>query len=348
MQASAVSVIVRDGRTRYLGLETCGSVWHCPVCAAPIAERRRQDVEAVFDAHAATGGTVWLATLTVRHGAMDGVGDLRAFVARAWSKVLAGRVWKRIAGAAGVVGWVRGLEVTHGGNGWHPHLHVAVLLAAGVGEDAAQLFGVQLFERWAGIVDKSPFGPVSPEAFRFERAVRAKAVGDYVAKWGADEELAKSNLKRGRGGNRTPWQLLADAANGDRWAARLWQAYAETFKGARWITWSVGVRERYGLVEATDEQAAADDGIGEVLGTFGHSLWRRIVFRGFEVAVLEAAEAGGWAAVVALLKREGVFHAGAPPPEKSATRPAGCDPGSLPAGAARGAGHAAAPDCRFS
>ena len=47
----------------YAGLQTCGSVWACPVCAAKIAERRRAEVVAAMAAHMADGGGMLLLTI---------------------------------------------------------------------------------------------------------------------------------------------------------------------------------------------------------------------------------------------------------------------------------------------
>src|SRR5665811_2290520 len=47
----------------YSGLQTCGSVWRCPVCAAKIAERRRVEIQAAMAMHQEAGGCVDLLTL---------------------------------------------------------------------------------------------------------------------------------------------------------------------------------------------------------------------------------------------------------------------------------------------
>ena len=52
------------GTASYGGLQTCGSVWTCPVCAAKIAERRRVELLDAMELHKAQGGAVYLLTLT--------------------------------------------------------------------------------------------------------------------------------------------------------------------------------------------------------------------------------------------------------------------------------------------
>ncbi|RYF42549.1 MAG: hypothetical protein EOO38_19610, partial [Cytophagaceae bacterium] len=57
--------------TSYSGLQTCGSVWACPVCSAKIAERRRVEIIAAMAAHKAAGGCMHLLTLTAPHQRSD-------------------------------------------------------------------------------------------------------------------------------------------------------------------------------------------------------------------------------------------------------------------------------------
>ena len=55
----------------YGGLQTCGSVWMCPVCGAKVVERRRGEIQQAMAMHRACGGEVHLLTLTVPHTRFD-------------------------------------------------------------------------------------------------------------------------------------------------------------------------------------------------------------------------------------------------------------------------------------
>src|SRR5204863_5978567 len=65
----------------YKSLIVCGSVWMCPLCAAKISERRRDELERAVSRHIAQNGAVYMATYTVSHSRHDDLSCLlRAFL----------------------------------------------------------------------------------------------------------------------------------------------------------------------------------------------------------------------------------------------------------------------------
>ncbi|MYX75088.1 protein rep [Streptomyces sp. SID3915] len=117
------------------GLNRCASVWACPVCEAVIRGVRASDADKAITEHVRRGGMVLFVTFTVRHWSNHDLEDLiRVQVREVWKGLLQGRKWARseagnLRNRLGVVGTIRVIEVTVGQvNGWHPHLHVAVLL----------------------------------------------------------------------------------------------------------------------------------------------------------------------------------------------------------------------------
>ena len=184
--AHGLSVQVRHDCVRgatYSGLVTCGSVWDCPVCAAKISEKRRQELELIVTAHLATGGAVYMAALTVPHARLHSAEELRQLVADCWRKTQAGEPWMREKMRAGLIGTVRACEVTHGENGWHPHLHVLFFIGLGIGETTAQAFGNFVFHRWSKFVRRAGYGECNPTLWRFERTRQTQRAGEYVMKW---------------------------------------------------------------------------------------------------------------------------------------------------------------------
>jgi hypothetical protein len=211
-----VAITLKEGRGCFAGVSTCGSVWGCPYCAGKVASERAKEVRELAEAHIRAGGEVFMAAFTMPHHRFQTAKELRWGITRAWSKVIAGAPWKRACERLGGVHWIRALEVTHGANGWHPHLHTVFFLPGG--SDAAG-FGAWLFDRWCAVVRRLGFGECNPSVWRFERAAHLDAATDYVVKGNFDQELTRGHMKRAKGGGRSPWQLLEDADSGDRQAA---------------------------------------------------------------------------------------------------------------------------------
>lgn len=277
------------------GVMRCGSVWTCPVCAAAIAEERRKQVEETIRAHIAAGGIVAMAAFTMPHSRLQSANELREAISGAWKGMQQGAAWVRNKRAYGLLGTVRALEVTHSqGNGWHPHLHVLFFLPA-LPDDQLQAFGDFLFDRWAERIRSLGYGDCTRAAWRFEKTTNSERAGDYVTKWGADRELTQGHLKRAKGGGRSPWQMLEDAGRGDKAALMLFREFGISFKGARQLTWSRGLREHYGLRKVGDdaEILAAADKLAEeapVIGQLPLRVWRRVLRKGWGAGLLEAAE----------------------------------------------------------
>lgn len=254
-----------SGSAYYGGLATCGSIWKCPVCASKIQAKRAEDVDALVTAHQENGGAVLMMTGTVPHGAQQSLRRVLDGVTQSWRAFLNGAPWKRIRQEYEIAGYVRAIEVTHGKNGWHPHIHALLFLENDLTELELDLFRLRLLTRWRAMVKRQGLGNVSDDAFdlRWINPTTDKAAA-YIVKWGAGAEISAAATKTGREGNRSPWQLLADADRGDLIAGGLWRTFGNTMEGRRHLTWSRGIREMYGLRDEVSDQEAAEDG-GETL-----------------------------------------------------------------------------------
>ncbi len=323
---ATVGIVRGDhGGHHFSGIETCGSVWVCPVCAARITERRREDVKATLEAALAEGSQAAMFTLTIPHTRFDDLGSLRRGVSKCWEKVQAGVGWKAMKARSGFIGSIRALEVTHGGNGWHPHLHVVIVFDQGLNQDGLSGFSSELFARWARAVEREGFGHCSEKAFSMEPITDAEGVSKYCQKWGAAEELTKAHVKKGREGGRTPFQILSDIHDAEhveliegddgrqlRQDRALFSNYATAFKGARQLTWSRGLRQRYlDEPEQTDEQIAGEepessDQEANTEALIAREVWRPIADAGLQAQVLSAMDRAGSKGVTALLRRKGI------------------------------------------
>ncbi|HEV7368953.1 protein rep [Arenibaculum sp.] len=318
---------ISDRGAAFGGVMTCGSVWMCPVCAAKVTEGRRQEVAQAIEAHLAAGGRVYMAAFTAPHDRRMTAQELRGLIAGSWRRMQGGKRWKAAKVKADLVGTVRALEVTHGDHGWHPHLHVLFFFGADADPDEVDAFGVFLFEQWARIIRKLGYGECNPAVWRFEEARSSDDAGDYVAKWGADREVTKGHAKLGRKGGRSPWQILTDIAAGDRRSIMLFREYAAAFKGARQLTWSGGLKQRYGIVDVSDEviaeTAAEHEEAAPLAGRLQRHVADALFRRRLHTRFLEALERRNlWLDALAFLRRYGIDPDGPPPehPRDAATR----------------------------
>jgi hypothetical protein len=296
----------------YAGLQTCGSVWACPVCAAKIAERRRAEVVTAMAAHKAAGGCMLLLTLTAPHQRTDLLVDLLAKQALALKKMFADTTCRKVFAEMGVLGQIRALEVTHGrlsefNNGWHPHYHLLLFAASGVDLarfDEAQRkdWAARLYLRWAACCEGAGLGtPSFAHGLKLDDGSKAAR---YVSKWGLEDEITKGHTKKAIHGE-TPFDFLRAylADRSDKQAGALFKEFAETFKGKQQLRWSPGLKKRFAIGESKDDELAAQmDDQAAMLGTITLEQWCDVLANDGRATVLMLAANGGWDAVARYLQ----------------------------------------------
>jgi len=304
---SQVEIRVKDGSAYYCGVETCGNVWLCPVCSAKIHRRRADELRAVLAAWEVQGHGASLVTITVPHDLEDPLSRLVTAERAAWKRITAGAAWQRLKRRLGIVGYITAMEFTWGGeNGWHPHYHVLLVHNEDLGASAIAALHGHIHSRLAA--NCRDFGLRQPDqlrAVRIDANVSAVAAGAYVSKdvdWTPAEEIARGDLKTGRTGSRTPFQILADYyQTGDIRDRDLWREYSRITRGLAAVRWSRGLRTVVlgpaAEPERTDERLAAEDVSGELIAIIPIVVWSRIRLAGLDHAVLVAAEHGGLDAI---------------------------------------------------
>lgn len=279
----------------YRNLIVCGRLWHCPVCAARISEKRRQELSAAL---AGSKFIPILITYTVRHNQGMKLKALLPAVLESFRKLKSGRIWQNIVSEYAWVGSIRALEVTHGVNGWHPHIHELALLEIKLASPQERGLENALKTRWEQVLKHSGHSASWEHGVDVES--RDSGIREYVAKfghepikpnWSLEHELTKAIVKKSRGEGRTPTQLLADYGEGDIGAGRLWKEYANVFKGRNQLVWSRGLRELLGMgKETTDAEAAAElPPEARLLGRITPSQWRAILKADLRGELLDAA-----------------------------------------------------------
>ena len=313
---------IQYGTASYSGLQTCGSVWACPVCAAKIAERRRAEIIAAMAAHNAAGGCVHMLTLTAPHQRGDDLGELLANQAKALNAFWNDRQVKAVLWEMGTVGQIRALEVTHGrksphNNGWHPHYHV--LLFNGLEphlmrfdsllQVEMQEWTLRLYQRWAAVCVNAGLGePSLQHGLKLDDGSHA---AKYVSKWGLEDEMTKGHTKKALHGE-TPFDFLRALLENpdDKQAAALFIEFAQTFKGKHQLHWSRGLKKRYAIGEKNDDDLAQEkeDDFAVWLGNITMDQWRDVLAVEGRGSVLSIAAHAGWPAVLEYL--EGIKGSG--------------------------------------
>lgn len=198
------------------GVISCERAHSCPVCAQKRAARRAADVVGLV---AGLGGRWQMVTLTVPHHAGEPLALVLDRLHRAWRGVRTHRA-TRGAWEARVTASVRAVEVTHGPNGWHPHIHVLWRSEEWTGGEREALEAAWCAATGAvpgvGVVWSRPLEPGADGA----------AVAGYVSKAGLEVAgVAKDCTPEGAPAPRSVWTLAARAAAGDAPSVERWREY---------------------------------------------------------------------------------------------------------------------------
>lgn len=309
-----------SGAAHYRGLQTCGSVWVCPVCAAKISERRRDDLSKAIKTWTEQGHDVLMLTLTVPHHQGEDVGTVLEHIAQPLRLMKNRKTWKRMSRIMGLRGTIRALEVTYGLNGWHVHVHLLLFVTTNC-RNALQELEKEFYRMWASACETAYGGLPSQEhgvsldgGDRAERYVSKwgleedleEETADKGSKWGLEHEVTKAHVKVGGEGNLTPWDFLRALNDGktDRDYAGLFREYADAFHGRHQLEWSRGLRELLGLgQELTDAEIAEQvEESAVLLGTLTPEQWYKVLCAEVRAELLGVAEASGWNGVIKFIE----------------------------------------------
>lgn len=275
----------RIERGGFRGLVACGSVWSCPICAAKITERRRQELAGAN----LTGLSCVMVTLTLQHERGDSLADLLGCLTEGYRLVRSGRGWGEFKQEYLYMGGVTSTEVTFGiESGWHPHKHALWFSRLPLDQIDTESIRGWVSQRFGGILAKMGkyLSPIHGVHVRKGDSL----AGEYIAKygkdaggesWGMAHEITKASVKLAAGEHYTPFGLLEAYGAGVAWAGRLFQEYAAAMKGKRQLVYTAHTRDRLGLskVMATDQEVAEapEDQVGVILARLTRSQWREVL-----------------------------------------------------------------------
>jgi hypothetical protein len=167
-------------------------------------------------------------------------------------------------------------------------------------EDVAD-FEAWCFGRMASIVERKGFGALDRRAFDVRRVSDdPSALSDYLVKiedgWSPGLELARGDVKRGRGPQRvTPFELLGWLVEtGEARPLYLWQEFERATKGKPALRFSPGLRREL----LGDELGSSDEELAAACSpdlTYLRALvevadWNQLVGRGQRAAFLSEVE----------------------------------------------------------
>lgn len=280
----------------YSGLVVCGSVWTCPICAAKISERRKEELKKAFEIHKARGGKVVMLTFTFSHKREDKLKDLLNRFAKAQQSFFRGNTYKKMADEMGLIGRVRAFEIRYGdANGWHPHTHYALFVTKDFNLNQMES---KMWKRWKTFLNKNNLTADRKHGIDLRIA---NTVENYLAKgsvWSTEFELTKGHSKKGKTGSRSPFDFLRmylDQDEDNPLLKKLFIDYAESFRGKRQLQWSRGLKEMFLIEDKTDEELAKEKKEEAYeLGFFSTAEWIYIRKNDLRSKILDMTENEGF------------------------------------------------------
>lgn len=219
------------------------------------------------------------------------------------------------------LGTVRSLEVTHGVNGWHPHVHEVLFMETDALLTADQA-KEELTKVWVKCLLKVGLGSAEKLNYMLARAWDIRGgdfVSDYINKFGREpvqvngwtiaHEVTKANSKVagrqiGDEFHYTPFQLLGFATDGDAESAKLFREFSRCFEGKRMNYWTNGLKDWFCINEIDDEELAEEaeqQPEEELVTRLTTDDWKLILETNARAEVLAVAAADGKEGVLKLL-----------------------------------------------
>jgi len=320
------------GKAFYSGLMNCANSRTCPVCSVKISERKANEMRTAFNIAKAEKLNISLLTFTAPHNASDSLDNLKDGITKALEQFWRGASAKRFKQKYGVIGHVRSFEIRYGSNGWHPHFHIILFsekqLPFTFRSKGSFLSGFQTEEwekilyRWRSCCLRS--GLNAPNEYGMDIQSGALA-SEYISKFGSDDEILKTkkgkditwdmademtkgNIKTGRTGSSSPWDLLSLSSDGatdeiKKKARLLFLEYARSMKGVNLIRWSRGLRDYFSLGKQDSDKdiIAQEEDKADLLCHIKPHEWEYIIKNKLRSIGLELAENGGSEAIARLL-----------------------------------------------
>lgn len=284
----------------YTGLQTCGSVWSCPVCCAKIQEKRRSEVSKALDYFYSNNFQAVLITFTFSHKKEDLLQDILNKFLLALNKMKSGNQFTLFKKRVNFQGLIRSLEITHSEkNGFHPHTHELWFLDKNTNKKDFVSFIQNKFllacKKSKLLNDNSDLKSFLKRSIDIKFNCRSS---DYLNKqddqknlsWGIDRELTKSSNKTSH-----PFSFLSQNTIRSR---ELFLEFSIAVKGKSQLFWSRGLKNLVNIEDKSDQELSEKEEKSEILGLLDVEQWKFIRRFNLRAQILDIAENKDYEAII--------------------------------------------------
>ena len=249
-----------------------------------------------------------MASYTLQHDLGDTLAGLKKVLYSSYDRLMSGRAWQEIKNRWGIVGQISSSELTWGPLfGWHSHKHALIFTQDKLSINDLKQSENEISARFRGILAKSGRYGHPDYSVKF-RTGNVFEESDYCFKWGIDYELTKSNVKKAKGENYSPFEIAQWAGDGDLQPVRLYQEFNQVYKGCHQLDYSNGLRLLLMMnSQKTDYQLAVEeDQKAFELAELSRYAWSIVCKNKMRGDLLEVASSGSSEDLTEFLKAIGV------------------------------------------
>lgn len=304
-----IRLSAKTRRAFYKNLITCQCVWECPICAVRITERRKRALAEILGAHTnltflEADGTLIvrkiptynlaMATFTLAHRENEHASTVIKRVQAAYKKMWSGRWAVAFKKDWLVIGTLRAIEITRGGHGWHPHIHLLLISETVIGELSRIAIEITLRQRWQSTVQEIGGNASFEYGCTVETGTEKLAI--YVSKlsdWSLAAEMTKYPTKNGRD-SKSLFQLLDAYLAGDIQSGENWLEGVGAMRGTQHLRPSPGLWQKLGVPNLDEYELKYDIEAEEnsLLAALTVEQWRVVLRHDKRAETLAAARDG--------------------------------------------------------
>jgi len=300
----------------FSGLETCGNVWTCPVCALKITYNRAANVANILHNIQKTKlFSIGFLTLTIRHTYKDSLKQVKNDILQAYRKFTKSRKYLKLCQIYDIKGNIRSLEIKFSKKtGWHPHLHILYV-------STQKPIRLEIFaETFILYFLKEMKEKSQIQGQKYIPVYDFKGIETYLTKWKAADEICKGHTKEKSGGESfTPFEMLnfitENKHKPEKQAEvmifkRKFKEYATETKGARQISISTDIKQYSTDIDfnKTDEEIANEkQNETEIILKMDIQVFKQINKYGLQAEVINILQYESKENLIYFLEEFGIF-----------------------------------------